>query len=119
MNLLGKIIWVIRGRSSLGVLGWAWANFEGELVFHLAAAPFDSAKIPNESLSSALELSRKRPLSGALKAREMARCEGKTDTYSAPRCFQPPKSAIFRIGIFKLVSITPLSSNGGFSTLLT
>jgi len=47
---------------------WAWANFEGELVFHLAAAPFDSARVPNESLNPALELSRKKPLSGALQS---------------------------------------------------
>src|SRR5581483_5736642 len=47
---------------------WAWANFEGELFFHLAAAPFDSAKVPNEILSAALELRRKGPLAGALQS---------------------------------------------------
>jgi len=47
---------------------WAWAKFEGELVFHLAAAPFDSRKVPNEALSSALELRRKRPLAQTLQS---------------------------------------------------
>jgi CRISPR-associated protein Csm1 len=47
---------------------WAWTNFEGELVFHLAAAPFDSGKVPDEALFSALELRRRRPLAETLQS---------------------------------------------------
>ena len=55
-------------RMQAEIDGWAWANFEGELLFHLAAVPFDSAKVPNESLNSALELRRRKPLSGTLQS---------------------------------------------------
>jgi len=45
---------------------WTWRNFEGELVFHLAAAPFDSLKIPRELLQTALERRKANPLYGSL-----------------------------------------------------
>lgn len=45
---------------------WTWREFEGELVFHLAAAPIHSGKVPNEELSGALEIRRAQPLSGSL-----------------------------------------------------
>lgn len=45
---------------------WAWNTFEGELVFHLVAAPFASTNIPNEMLLDELKRRRNRPLAGSL-----------------------------------------------------
>lgn len=47
---------------------WAWTNFGGELVFHLAAAPFNSGNVPHEALESALALRRRRPLAETLQS---------------------------------------------------
>ncbi len=45
---------------------WVWPEFGGEIAFHLAAAPFDSAKIPGDALHSALVARRNRPVEYAL-----------------------------------------------------
>jgi CRISPR-associated protein Cas10/Csm1 subtype III-A len=45
---------------------WAWENFQGELVFHLAGAEFSSGKIPRAELDGALEARRNRPLAETL-----------------------------------------------------
>ena len=45
---------------------WAWGLFEGELVFHLAAAPFDSGRIPWDALYESLQARRAQPLRAAL-----------------------------------------------------
>ncbi len=47
---------------------WAWEAFEGELAFHLGAAPFKDSKIPVEALRSALESRRRQPLQYALQS---------------------------------------------------
>ncbi len=45
---------------------WAWREFKGELVFHLAAVDYSSGKIPGDPLRSALEARRRRPLQHSL-----------------------------------------------------
>lgn len=45
---------------------WAWKKFEGELIFHLAAAPFSSGRIPTHELRLALEQRKMIPLSKCL-----------------------------------------------------
>ena len=47
---------------------WSWQNFHGELVFHLAAVPFGSGKLPNGELKVRLEERRVRPLVEALRS---------------------------------------------------
>lgn len=42
---------------------WAWKEFEGELIFHLAAADFSSGSIPSEILRLVLEQRKCSPLS--------------------------------------------------------
>ena len=45
---------------------WAWRNFNGELVFHLSSAKFDSGKVPHSGLRMAMAEKRNHPLAGAL-----------------------------------------------------
>jgi len=45
---------------------WAWKTFEGELVFHLAAAKAEGSEIPWDRLYDALQLRRGHPLQGVL-----------------------------------------------------
>lgn len=45
---------------------WAWENFGGELIFHLAAAPFEGGVVPYERLHEAITDSRTQPLVSAL-----------------------------------------------------
>jgi CRISPR-associated protein Csm1 len=54
---------------------WAWQNFEGELSFHLAAAPFSSGKLPNLELKMALESCKLQPMASVLCAHQWRRAD--------------------------------------------
>jgi CRISPR-associated protein Csm1 len=54
---------------------WAWRNFQGELVFHLAAADFSSPKIPNSELKHVLEKRRLEPMAAVLRPSQWASSE--------------------------------------------
>jgi CRISPR-associated protein Csm1 len=41
---------------------WTWQHFGGEMIFHLAAVPFDSGKIPVAALQAVASDARNRPL---------------------------------------------------------
>jgi CRISPR-associated protein Csm1 len=45
---------------------WAWENFGGELIFHLAVVPFEGSVVPYEHLHQAISDSRTRPLTSVL-----------------------------------------------------
>lgn len=53
-------------RMQAEVDDWAWRSFSGELIFHLAAVPFNGGKIPHLELQRAMESARSRPLRNAL-----------------------------------------------------
>ena len=54
---------------------WAWQNLGGELVFHLATAPFRAPTIPHEALRVALDRRKLTPLSASLRFSEGWRSE--------------------------------------------
>ncbi|PYP86158.1 MAG: type III-A CRISPR-associated protein Cas10/Csm1 [Candidatus Angelobacter sp. Gp1-AA117] len=45
---------------------WTWETFGGELLFHLAAAPFDQGRVPHSALKEAIRASRTQPLANVL-----------------------------------------------------
>jgi len=55
-------------RMQAEVDSWAWKFFEGELVFHLAAADFEDGRVPLRQLQASLEVERLRPLASVLQS---------------------------------------------------